>query len=61
NNFDENVFIKVIVSNCILNNYKGFTNHFWQLYPKTATLLLTDRAIGGPYALAWDDLSISRQ
>ena len=30
--FDENVFIKVIVSNCILNNYKGFTNHFWQLY-----------------------------
>ena len=34
NNFDEIVFIKVIVSYCNLGNYKGFTNRFWQLYLK---------------------------
>ena len=31
-NFDENDFIKVIVSYCNLGNCKGFTNRFWQLY-----------------------------
>ena len=32
NNFDENDFIKVIISYCNLSNYKDFTNYFWQLY-----------------------------
>ena len=33
-NFDENGFIKVIPSNCLLINYMSFTNYFWQLYLK---------------------------
>ena len=40
NNFDENNFIKVIVSNCNLEYYKDFTNHFWQLYLYITSFLM---------------------